>query len=178
MEDTRCRVPRTCTASGTLLCGDVRPHLVLVQLNPPLRDQNFSFTGHFVANPATNFAKKRNKKTRHLQSNAGCIVNWHPPKLCCHLKKKDINHPTPQWSAVLLCVLSYKGDIRQNYVIANVFPCHIGGTCPVKELWWSRNGAFLGTKKRRRRTSLLQTHFPPSNDMSRATPAPGVRYSP
>ena len=88
MEDTRCRVPRTCTASGTLLCGDVRPHLVLVQLNPPLRDQNFSFTGHFVANPATNFAKKRNKKTRHLHSNAGCIVNWHPLKLCCHLKKK------------------------------------------------------------------------------------------
>ena len=50
-------------------------------------------------------------------------------------------------------VLSHKSDIRQNCVISDIFSYHIGGTCPVKELSWSRNGAFCGTKTRPRRTS-------------------------
>ena len=35
-----------------------------VQLNPPFRDEKFSFTEHFVANPATNFAKKNERGIR------------------------------------------------------------------------------------------------------------------
>ena len=38
--------------------GDVHPHLFFVQLTPLFRD-NFSFPEHFVANPATNVAKRR-----------------------------------------------------------------------------------------------------------------------
>ena len=66
----------------------VCPQRSFVQSNPPVRDQNVSFTGHFVANPATNF------------------INRHSLMLCCHLKK-TINEPTPPWSAVPFCVLSF-----------------------------------------------------------------------
>ena len=45
------------------------------------------------------------------------------------------------------CVLLYKNDIRQNWVIVLCFSYHIGQTCPVKEFWWSRKGAIFGTKK-------------------------------
>ena len=37
--------------------------IFFVQLNPPVRDQNISFTGHFAANPATNFRRGRSAKT-------------------------------------------------------------------------------------------------------------------
>ena len=43
-------------------------------------------------------------------------------------------------------------------VIFDVFSYHIGQTCNVQEFWWSRNGAFNGTRKRPRRTSLDKTH--------------------
>ena len=52
---------------------DVRLHGFFVQLNPPLRDQPFSFTGHVVANVATKFAKqtggalRRNAKNTTIQ---------------------------------------------------------------------------------------------------------------
>ena len=46
---------------------DVRPHRFFVQLNPPFRDQNVSFTGHFVANPATNFTNKRERHSAEMQ---------------------------------------------------------------------------------------------------------------
>ena len=41
-----------------LMFRDVRLHRLFVQLKPPFRDRNVSFTGHFVANPATNVTKK------------------------------------------------------------------------------------------------------------------------
>ena len=46
---------------------DVRPHCFFVHLNPPFRDPNFSFTGLFVANPATKFPKKREGHSAEMQ---------------------------------------------------------------------------------------------------------------
>ena len=42
-----------------------------VQFNPRFRDQNFSFTGHFVANPATHtyFTKKKGPFGRNAKKN-------------------------------------------------------------------------------------------------------------
>ena len=51
--------------------GTYVPIVFLVQLFPPFRDQYFSFTGHFVANPATNFTNNERdirpkcKKEKH-----------------------------------------------------------------------------------------------------------------
>ena len=42
---------------------DVRPRRFRVQSNPPFRDQMFSFNGHFDANHATHFAKKKKNET-------------------------------------------------------------------------------------------------------------------
>ena len=39
-------------------------------------------------------------------------------------------------------------DILQNKVMSLFFSYHIGQSCPVKELWLSRNGAIFGTKKK------------------------------
>ena len=41
--------------------------MFFVQLNPPFRDQNVSFTEHFVANPATMFTKKREGHSAEMQ---------------------------------------------------------------------------------------------------------------
>ena len=41
---------------------DVRSHRFFVQLNPPFHDQNFSFTVHFVANPATYPSSQKNER--------------------------------------------------------------------------------------------------------------------
>ena len=38
----------------------------------------------------------------------------------------------------------------------NVFSHHLGQTCTVKEFWWSRNGAFLGTPQKKGRDAHLQ----------------------
>ena len=121
---------------------DVRPHRFFVQLNRRFRDQYFSFTGHFVANPATIFAKKKNtrsirpkcKKKQHEKYNSFESTKKRtvcPFKcwLTCQLasseallskkKKKNIDDPTPSWCAVpFFCVLSHKNDIRQNCVIS------------------------------------------------------------
>ena len=47
----------------------------------------------------------------------------------------------------LRLVAKKKNDVRQNCVMSCVFSYHIGGTSPVKELSWSRNGAFVGTQE-------------------------------
>ena len=65
--------------------------------------------------------------------------------------ESTIDDPTPSWSAVPFFVW-HKNDIRQRCVISFVFSYHIGGTCPVKEFSWPRNGAFFGTAKKPPRT--------------------------
>ena len=47
---------------------DVRPHLFVVPLNPLFRDQKFSLTNHFVADPATNSTKKREGHSAEMQN--------------------------------------------------------------------------------------------------------------
>ena len=81
-----------------------------VPLNPPFRDQHFSSTGYFVANPATNFSKKKTRgafgrnakkkttvlkkqKTHHLRIQMLAVVNGHPLKICCHFEQ-TINDPS------------------------------------------------------------------------------------
>ena len=65
------------------------------------------------------------KKTRNAPSafsNAGGIVNWHPSEAVLLQRKKKVNDPTPSWSAVPCCGLSYQNDIRQDLVIS-MFSC-------------------------------------------------------
>ena len=145
---------------------DVRPRRLFVQVNPPLGDQKFSFTEHFVANPATHFSKKnerniRPKRKEHKQKRTVCGFKcW----LNCQLAsfealrslEKTIDDPTSSWSAVPVLRLVPQKPYPSNCVISNVFSYHIGGTCPRKEFSWSRNGAFFGTEKRPRRTSPVQ----------------------
>ena len=139
--------------------------IVFVQLNPPFRAQNVSFLGACRCQPCHKFHKKRGHsaeiKKQHenttvlnkqnalsAYSNAGGIVNWHPLKLCCH-KKKNINDRTPSWSAVPFLRLVLQN--RYPSTLGNVYALwyHIRQTCPVKECWGSRNGAFFGTRRGR-----------------------------
>ena len=58
------------------------------------------------------------------------------------------------------CVLSYKNDIRQNVANFCVFSHHIGQTSPIKECWWSRNGAFFEEffEKKKKATTHVPGH--------------------
>ena len=61
----------------------------------------------------------------------------------------------PEFYCILFFVyLTTSRYSSQNCVIFDVFSYHIGQTCTVQEFGWSRNGAFNGTRKRPRRTSL------------------------
>ena len=54
----------------------------------------------------------------------------------------------PPWSAVpFFASCRTKNEILQHFRIFLCFSYHIGGTCPVKEFPWSRNGVFVGTEK-------------------------------
>ena len=84
-----------------------------------------------------------------------CWLKCHLTSFEALLSLEKKNDPPPSESAVsLFCVLSHKNDIRQNCVISNVSSCHIGGTCPVKELKWSRNGAFWERQKKKAATHI------------------------
>ena len=127
--------PHQSPTAGASTPRVVRPHRFFVQLNPLCRDQHFPFTGHFVANPATNFTKKtrgafgRNAKkhenTTVLNKQTSticafqCWLNGHLAsfqKRSWHLKKKKTS--TPLWSADPFCVLTYKNDIRLHGVMS------------------------------------------------------------
>ena len=85
-----------------------------VQLKPPFRDQNLSFTGHSVANPATNFTKQRegysaemrNTRKYNSQKHNICVFKC---RLTCLLApfealrslEKTIDDPTSSWSEAL-----------------------------------------------------------------------------
>ena len=104
-----------------------------------------NITRPLISTQAYNSVEKKKQKTHDLriQMLAG-VVNWHPLKLCCHLKKKN-NNIIKRCNAMvergsLFCVLSHKNDIRPSCVISYVFSYHIGRTCPVEEGSWSRNG--------------------------------------
>ena len=68
-------------------------------------------------------------------------------------KKHQRSNAIAERGACLRLVVQkrYPSKWRNFYVI----PHHIGQSCPDKEFRWSRNGAFFGTTKRPRRTSLL-----------------------
>ena len=129
----------------------------------------FSFTGPFVANPATNFAKK--KKTRgafgriakkqqqqHENTTVKPLSAYSKCWLICQMAsfealwslEKTIDDPTPPWSAVpflrLVAQKRYPSKLC-NFLCSSY---HIGETCLVKEYSWSRNGAFLGDQKKKR----------------------------
>ena len=82
-------------------------------------------------------------------------LNWQVPSFEALQSLKNINDPTPSWNAVPFCVLTCKNNKRQHCVILMyLLLYHIGQTCPVKECWWSRDGALFVFQKRQRRTVL------------------------
>ena len=109
----------------------------------------FFFQGAFRCQTCHKFRKKKNDTG--IRPKCKRIFNWQLLKLWEHLIKPSTTQ-RHRGARSLFCVLSYKNDIRHNCEISN-FSYHLGGTCPVKEFSWSRNGAFFGTKKRPRRTS-------------------------
>ena len=91
-----------------------------VQTNPPFRDQQFSFTGHFIANPARTATKKREGHSAEMQKHEHTTVLNRQKRAICVFKcwlncqvasfegllslEKTIDDPTPSWSAVLRLV--------------------------------------------------------------------------
>ena len=64
--------------------------------------------------------------------------------------EKPINDPTQSWSAVPFFASCRTKRYPSKLGIYSVFSYHIGQACPVKEFWWSRNGAFFENKKKSR----------------------------
>ena len=135
---------------------------------------NFSFTGQFVVNLCHKFHKKtkggirpkckkyENTTVFNKQKRTSCVFKcWLNCQLACFeallsLEKKNIDDPTPPWSAVLfLRLVTHKRYTSKLRDVLCFFQYHFGGTCPVKEFSWSRNGAFWDTEKRPRRVSPL-----------------------
>ena len=140
--------------------------IIQIQLNPPFRDHHFLLRSmslpilpQISQKMRGTFGRNQKKKNTtaylRIQVLAELSIGMHPLKLYCHLKKKHRRSNAIVERGPFFCVLSYKNEIRQNCVISLVFSYHIGGTCPVKEISWSRNGACFGTKKKPRRTSLV-----------------------
>ena len=169
-----------------------------VQLSPPVRDQHFSFSGHFVPNPATHFTTQKNERgirPKFKKTRKSTVLNKQKRTICvfkcwlnCQLASfeallslaKPINDPTQSWSVVPFFASCRTKRYPSKLGIYFVFSYHIGQTCPVKEFWWSRNGAFFENKKKRpRRTSHGQCrHTPLGSVLTRRCsegPAPIMR---
>ena len=69
--------------------------------------------------------------------------------------EETIDDPTPSWSAIPFFRLVAQKRYPSKMCNFLFFSYHTGGTCPVKECSWSRNGAFYGTE-RGRDAHLLQ----------------------
>ena len=124
------------------------------------RDQKMSSTGHFAANPATNYFFKKNErgirpKCKKQRKHEHTTV----------LKKRTIwvfkcwlNCQSASFEALLSFFKKINDPCRFHCLPASVqkrcpskwsnffvFSNNLGQTCPVKEFWWSRNGATSGT---------------------------------
>ena len=140
--------------------------IVVCPIEPTFSVTNVSFTGHFVANPATNFTDKRegaigrdakkheNTTVLNRQKRTLCVfkcwLNCQPASFeaLLSIEKNHRRANAIVERGPFFCVLSHKNDIRQHCVISQVFSYHVGGTCPVKDFSWSWNGALLETEKK------------------------------
>ena len=134
-------------------------------MNLPSRDQQISFTWHFVANPATIFTKnersirpqcKKNKKIQECSTNKKRTICAFECWLNCQLASCDAlpsleNKPSTiqRHRGARSLILRLVVQKRYSSKLGNfcVFSYHIGQTCAVKEFSWSRNGALRGTTK-------------------------------
>ena len=143
-------------------------HTLFVQLNPPFRDQHFSFTGHAIANPATNFTKQKSTRGafggNEKNTKSTTVFNKQKRTICvfkcwlhCQLepfeallsleKTNDDKNAIVERDPFLRLVAQKRyPSTLFNFLF---FSYHIGRTCPVKEFSWLRNSTFFGTKKGR-----------------------------
>ena len=146
----------------------MRPHRFLVQLNPPFRDQNVACTGHFVANPATNFTKKREGHLAEMQKKhentkvLHCQLTSFEALLSLeknHRRSTAIVERGPFFLRLVSLSASlqpYNNDSRQHCVISSVFCITSEEHVPLKNFRGHGTVHFEWQKKRPRRTSLTE----------------------
>ena len=137
--------------SVQLSIRDMRPHRFLVQLNPPFRNQHFSFTGHFVANPATHFTEnERGIRPKWKTHDHTTVLNKQKRTVCvfrywliCQLASFEAllsleKHHQRSTAIVergsFFCFLLYKYDIRQHWVISLFSRITSGTHVPIRIL--------------------------------------------
>ena len=150
--------------------------IFFVQLNPPFRDHVF-FSGHFVANPATNFHTKKREgiwptcKKKHEHTT---VLNKQIRTICvfkCWLDcllasfeallslEKAIDEPTPSWSAVPFLASCRTKTTSVKLCTFLCFSSSHRRNMSGKRIFVVTERCIIWrTKKRPRRTSLPQDH--------------------
>ena len=115
------------------------PIILLTKLNPPVRGKHLSSTHYVVANPATHFSKEREAFGRNacvLKCWRNCQLASFEALLSVEKKPSTIQRHRGARSLFASC---RKKRYPSNLSNFHVFTYHIGQTCLVKEIVWSRN---------------------------------------
>ena len=106
---------RSHSVAGSLSCSDVRSHRFFVQLNPPFRDQTFSFLGHFVANPATHFTENE----RGIRPK--CKKQTSKIQLCCVEQVRRLQGGVRPFGSIFFLLTSIAARFLATFLIKQTF---------------------------------------------------------
>ena len=99
-----------------MCCSSSSPNSCLLHpFSPPFRDQNFSFTRHFVASPATHFTKKREGHSAEMQKKHANTTVLQKQKRTICVFKCWLNCQLASFEALLSLVGQKKGRDAHPY---------------------------------------------------------------